>query len=98
MWAGSVLGRAAAGSAKRYNWAHCRANAGSFVLSRGDDEIILEPGKDPVLVAMAQAMEEARALQQRLLETDDEPTRQVLRRQLQDLMTSFAARMESEAR
>jgi len=45
LWAGSVFGKSGAGIAKRYNWAHCRANAGSFVLSRGEHEIILEPGK-----------------------------------------------------
>ena len=43
LWAGSVFGKAAA-IAKRYNWAHCQVNQGSFVLSKGLDNIILEPG------------------------------------------------------
>jgi len=44
LWAGSVFGKEGAAKAKRYNWAHCRTNAGSFVLARGEQEIILEPG------------------------------------------------------
>src|SRR5262249_7807980 len=31
-------------TAKRYNWAHCPVNQGSFVLSKGRHEIILEAG------------------------------------------------------
>ena len=45
LWAGTVFGKHAAAIAKRYNWAHCRVNQGSFVLARGDCEIILEPGR-----------------------------------------------------
>jgi len=45
LWAGSVFGKQGAPIAKRYNWAHCRVNQGSFVLSQGDHEIILEPGR-----------------------------------------------------
>jgi len=45
LWAGSVFGHQGAPIAKRYNWAHCRVNQGSFVLGRGDREIILEPGR-----------------------------------------------------
>jgi hypothetical protein len=44
LWAGSVFGKQGAARAKRYNWAHCRTNAGSFVLARGEHELILEPG------------------------------------------------------
>lgn len=44
LWAGSVFGKHAAPIAKRYNWAHCRVNQGSFVLRQGRREIILEPG------------------------------------------------------
>jgi len=45
LWAGSVFGRDGAAKAKRYNWAHCRVNQGSFVLSKGPHELILEPGR-----------------------------------------------------
>ena len=44
LWAGSVFGKEATPIAKRYNWAHCRVNQGSFVLARGQHQIILEPG------------------------------------------------------
>ncbi len=44
LWAGSVFGKHAAPIAKRYNWAHCRVNQGSFILHKGTQEIILEPG------------------------------------------------------
>lgn len=44
LWAGSVFG-ANAKIAKRYNWAHCRVNQGSFALSKGLDNIFLEPGE-----------------------------------------------------
>lgn len=44
LWAGSVFGKQAAPIAKRYNWAHCRVNQGSFVLFHGRKEIILEAG------------------------------------------------------
>ncbi len=44
LWAGSVFGKSGSEIAKRYNWAHCRTNAGSFVLGRGEHEILLEPG------------------------------------------------------
>jgi hypothetical protein len=43
LWAGSVFG-ANARIAKRFNWAHCLVNQGSFVLSRGRHDLILEPG------------------------------------------------------
>lgn len=45
LWAGSVFGRSGAAKAKRYNWAHCRVNQGSFVLSKGPHDLILEPGR-----------------------------------------------------
>ena len=44
LWAGSVFGKQGSRTAKRYNWAHCAINQGSFVLSRGSHEIILEAG------------------------------------------------------
>ncbi|MDP6113015.1 MAG: heparinase II/III family protein [Planctomycetota bacterium] len=43
LWAGTVFGKSAK-IAKRYNWAHCRVNHGSFVLSKGLDNIVLETG------------------------------------------------------
>jgi len=45
LWAGSVFGRSGAARAKRYNWAHCRVNQGSFVLSKGPHDLILESGR-----------------------------------------------------
>jgi len=45
LWAGSVFGKKGAPLSKRYDWAHCRINQGSFVLARGGSEIILEAGK-----------------------------------------------------
>ena len=44
LWAGSVFGKKGAPIAKRYNWAHCRVNQGSFVLGKGENEIVLEAG------------------------------------------------------
>jgi hypothetical protein len=44
LWAGSVFGKHGAPIAKRYNWAHCRVNQGSFVLAQGPYEIITEAG------------------------------------------------------
>ena len=44
LWAGSVFGKQGSKIAKRYNWAHCPVNQGSFVLSKGKHEIILEAG------------------------------------------------------
>ena len=44
LWAGSVFGQAVE-RATRYNWAHCRVNQGSFVLSRGAVPVIHEPGE-----------------------------------------------------
>ena len=44
LWAGSVFGKEGSKIAKRYNWAHCAVNQGSFVLSQGKHEIILEAG------------------------------------------------------
>ena len=44
LWAGSVFGKEGSKVAKRYNWAHCPVNQGSFVLSKGRHEIILEAG------------------------------------------------------
>ena len=44
LWAGSVFGKQGSKIAKRYNWAHCAINQGSFVLSQGKHEIILEAG------------------------------------------------------
>ncbi|MDA0836880.1 MAG: heparinase II/III family protein [Planctomycetota bacterium] len=43
LWAGNVHGKRAA-IAKRYNWAHCQVNQGSFILSKGAAPIVLEPG------------------------------------------------------
>lgn len=45
LWAGSVFGRSGSAKAKRYNWAHCRVNQGSFVLRKGPHDLILEPGR-----------------------------------------------------
>ena len=45
LWAGSVFGKTGRDFAMRYNWAHCRVNAGSFILSKGPHEIIHEAGK-----------------------------------------------------
>jgi hypothetical protein len=44
LWAGCVFGKQGGAIAKRYNWAHCRVNQGSFVLFQGPQEVILEPG------------------------------------------------------
>ena len=44
LWAGSVFGKQGSKIAKRYNWAHCPINQGSFILSKGKHEIILEAG------------------------------------------------------
>lgn len=44
LWAGSVFGKHGSKVAKRYNWAHCPINQGSFILSKGRHEIILEAG------------------------------------------------------
>lgn len=44
LWAGSVFGKEGSKTAKRYNWAHCPINQGSFILSKGRHEIILEAG------------------------------------------------------
>ncbi|MDP7255076.1 MAG: heparinase II/III family protein [Planctomycetota bacterium] len=43
LWAGNVHGKRA-NIAKRYNWAHCQVNQGSFILSKGLSPIILEAG------------------------------------------------------
>ncbi|GAG39403.1 unnamed protein product, partial [marine sediment metagenome] len=45
LWAGTVFGKQGAPIAKRYNWCHCRVNHGSFILSHGMDELILEAGE-----------------------------------------------------
>ena len=45
LWAGTVFGKEGARKAKRYNWAHCRVNQGSFVLSKGKSDLILEAGR-----------------------------------------------------
>ena len=44
LWAGSVFGKAGAPIAKRYNWAHCKVNQGSFFLARGQHVVIAEAG------------------------------------------------------
>ena len=48
LWAGSVFGKKGAAIAKRYNWAHCRVNQGSFVLSQGPHDVVLEAGRSRI--------------------------------------------------
>jgi RNA polymerase sigma factor (sigma-70 family) len=66
----------------------------------GPDELVvrLRPGEDPAVLALTRATERARDIHQRLLEAQDEETRQALSRQLRDLMASIAAQMASEMR